>query len=166
MTITQSMVWDFSNWFAKLTTGQEIQQNDNHANAEDLSVENRTNWNSIPIKVIEDHFRKMTVRKSSNKAPFMSEAVFSAFIKKAFHNNTNISKQKINYVKGEKSFVIKRFYELFDLAVKEYGEINKKEKYINLIYDSLLIWEQKDQLNHFSNQIKQRKMVNTFARLV
>ncbi len=73
------------------------------------------------------------------------------------------NRSKINLANGEKGFVIKRFYEFFDLAVSQYGELNKKDKYIKLLSDNFDNWITKP-LRRFLKTKQTKENGNIFAR--
>jgi len=99
-------------------------------------------YKRLPMEVVVNHFQTFTVRKSRNGQPFLTPEQLIAFLKRGFLNDLNQKKQKINLTSGEKGFVIKRFYELYDLTVSKYGELNKKAKYISLISENFDNWEE------------------------
>lgn len=92
-------------------------------------------WQGIPIKVFVSHFRVMTQKNSINRKPFLTTEALISFINRGFLNDRSQPKQKINYGRKEKGFVIKRFYELFDLAVNNYGHSNDTKVFVELITD-------------------------------
>ena len=112
-------------------------------------VENKF-WKGIPMDKVVIHFIVFVKRKNKNKQAFLTNEQFVSFIQKAFFNDEQQPKHKINFGRGEKGFVIKRFYEFFELAVTQYGEANKKDKYIDLAY------------NNFSNLGTRQTVVSLF----
>ncbi|MEO6304718.1 MAG: hypothetical protein ABIP51_16270 [Bacteroidia bacterium] len=103
----------------------------------------------MSMKQVIDHFMVLTTRKSKNGSPFLTETEFISFLQKAFLSDTNIPVQKINFARGEKGFVIKRFYEFFDLAVKHFHEPNKKKKYIDLLANNFENWTEDEIIDFF-----------------
>lgn len=93
-------------------------------------------WKGMPIETVINHFNIMTEKKSKNGNPFLTSEQLISFIQRAFLKDKQQPKQKINFAIGEKGFTIKRFYEFFDLAVTQYAEVNKTEKYINLVLNN------------------------------
>ena len=110
--------------------------------AEISKVENRFN-KSLPMAEVVKHFKVFTERKSKNGKPFLTPEQLISFLKKGFLGKQELPKQKINYSNTEKGLVILRFYELFLLAVTNYGEKNSKSKYINLVLNCFDNWDKK-----------------------
>jgi hypothetical protein len=104
--------------------------------------ENKFN-KSLPMGEVVKHFRVLTERKSKNGKPFLTPEQLISFLQKGFLGKQELPKQKINYANTEKGLVILRFYELFLLAVTNYGEKNSKSKYINLVLNCFDNWDKK-----------------------
>lgn len=104
------------------------------------SSENRF-WRGLPMEQVVNHFEVLTSRKSKNGKPYLTLEQFISFLKKGFLDGTTQPKQKINCSTGEKGFVIKRFYQLWDLAVSQYGYPQKKKRFISLFNDCFDNWE-------------------------
>lgn len=98
-------------------------------------------WEWLPMETVIDHFEVMTKRKNKNNQVFLTRPQFVTFLKKGFLNDTTQPKQRINCSSGEKGFVIKRFYEFFDLAVSQYSIPSKKRKFIDLFVDCFDNWK-------------------------
>lgn len=96
----------------------------------------------LPMKNVIKHFEIMTKKKNKNGNVFLTIEQLISFLKKGFLNDTTQPKQKINCSSGEKGFVIKRFYEFFDLAVSQYSYPQKKEIFIKLFTDCFDNWKQ------------------------
>jgi hypothetical protein len=88
------------------------------------------------MEIAIKHFEVFVSKKSKNGAPFLTKIQLTYFVQGAFLKDEKQPKQKINYSVGEKGLVIKRFYEFFQLAVTNYAEVNRKEKYVNLVLDN------------------------------
>lgn len=96
---------------------------------------------SMPMEKVINHFKALTEKKSKNGQPFLTQEQLILCLQKAFLNKPKIEKQKINLGTGQKGYVIKRFYEFFVLAVADYNELNKKDKYIKLLSDNFTNWK-------------------------
>ncbi len=130
---------------------------------ESLKKMENTFSKGIPSDTAINHFKILTERKSKNGNPFLSKEQLFIFIEKGFLDVQTHPKQQINLSNGEKGFVIKRFYEFFDLAVSQYNELNKKFRYIKLLSDCFDNWDAK--ASSLSLDLtKQRKVGNSFAR--
>ena len=105
-------------------------------------AENKNKFSpTVPMEIVISHFRVLTERKNKSGEYYLTKKQFVNFIERGFLGNKRLGKQTINYCRGEKGFLIKRFYEFFVLAVSKYSEKNKKEKYIDLISDCFDNWE-------------------------
>ncbi|QMU28126.1 hypothetical protein [Adhaeribacter radiodurans] len=101
-------------------------------------------WKGLPMEGVIKHFEIMTKKKSKNGEVFLTNEQLLSFLKKGFLNDANQPMQKINCTTTEKGFIIKRFYELFDLAVSQYAyPMNKKNRFINLFTDCFDNWDAK-----------------------
>lgn len=98
-------------------------------------------WNYIPVKSAISHFKILIEKKSKNGKPFLTEKQFINFIQRSFLSKSEIPKEHINLVGGEKGFVIKRFYEFYTLAISQHSLSNKKIKFIKLLSDNFTNWE-------------------------
>ena len=98
-------------------------------------------WKGLPMKQVIKHFLVMTKRKSKNGEVFLTEDQLVSFLKKGFLGDENQPIQIINCANGQKGFVITRFYELFDLAVSNYGHKRIKKPFINLLSNCFENWE-------------------------
>jgi len=100
-------------------------------------------WKGLPMNKVISHFTVMTTTKNKNGEVFLTTQQLISFLRKGFLNDTTQPKQKFNCSNGEKGFVIKRFYELFDIAVSQYGHIQKKGIFIKLFTNCFDNWEEK-----------------------
>jgi hypothetical protein len=98
-------------------------------------------WKGLPMRVVIDHFRVFASKKSRNGKPFLTYQQLYDFMQRGFLGKEKIRKQKFNLSNGEKGFIIKRFYELFEISVSQYSEVNRKYKYIQLITDCFDNWD-------------------------
>lgn len=98
------------------------------------STENQF-WKGLPMDEVVNHFIVFMEKKSRNGKPFLTEMEFIIFLEKGFLKQADLHKQKFNYTNTEKGLIVKRFYDLFTIALTKYNEKNKKEKYIDLIYN-------------------------------
>lgn len=99
-------------------------------------------WKGFPMCRVIKHFDVLTQRESKNGFPFLTTDQLISFLRRGFLNIKTEEKQKINWASGEKSFVIKRFYEFYELAVSQYGHPQKKENFILLLADCFDNWDQ------------------------
>ncbi|MBK8486134.1 MAG: hypothetical protein IPL31_17765 [Saprospiraceae bacterium] len=90
-------------------------------------------WKGLPMAQVVKHFEVLSTRKSKNGNNFLTQDQLVSFLKRGFLNEIKEPIQKINCSRGEKGLVIKRFYELFDLAVREYNYPNKKQNLFNYL---------------------------------
>lgn len=98
-------------------------------------------WKGLPMEQVVTHFEVMTIRKNKEGMPYLTPEQLVSFLKKGFLNGTDQPKQIINCTRGEKGFVIKRFYELFDIAAREHYCPSKKEEFIKLFTDCFDNWK-------------------------
>lgn len=93
-------------------------------------------WNSVPIDEMYQHFEVMTKRLNKKDEPFLTKEQLEYFFEHVFVNNSVVPKKiKINYGKGEKGFVIKRFYQFY-YDVYPYTSERSKHRYIKLVCDN------------------------------
>lgn len=170
------LAWERGNQFGDLLTASEIYESEKKLSITDISpgghvlpsnntekdfelLKNSENqfWKGIPIDMVISHFEIMTTRKSSNGTSFLTKLQLHSFLKRAFLKDASQPIQKINLSNAEKGFVIKRFYEFFDLSVSSYGELNKKAKYINLISDNFDNWERESIISYFKPKKTKRE---------
>lgn len=106
----------------------------------------------MPLNFPREHFRVLTERESINGKPFLTIEAFESFIQRAFLGE-DLPKQTINWGHGEKFFIVKRFYQFFNLSCKGYFEntYNCREKYIKLLCDNFTGWGYRDVFNNFGN---------------
>jgi hypothetical protein len=98
-------------------------------------------WKGLPMNKVVDHFILMTTRKNRNGEPYLTNEQLISFLRKGFLNDAAQPQHKINCTANEKGFVIKRFYQLYDLSVAQYCHPAKKEKFINLFTDCFDNWD-------------------------
>lgn len=99
-------------------------------------------WKGLPMDKVISHFSVLTTTKNKNGNFFLTPEQLNSFLKKGFLKDKTQPKQKINCSNGEKGFVIKRFYEFFDIAVSQYGHIQKKERFVKLFTDCFDNWDE------------------------
>lgn len=85
----------------------------------------------IPMQVVIEHFKVFTTTENKKGEFYLTEAQFISFLKKCFLNDKNEPKQKINFTNGEKGFVIKRFFEFYEIACSQYSVHNRKDPFID-----------------------------------
>jgi hypothetical protein len=113
-------------------------------------------WKGLPMKKVVDHFIILTTRKNKNGESFLTNEQLISFLKKGFLNDAAQSKQKINCTASEKGLVIKRFYQLYDLAVAQYGYPAKKTKFIDLFTNCFDNWDKASVVPFFRpNKVKE-----------
>lgn len=113
-------------------------------------------WRCVPVSIAKEHFRVFYTNNSKNEKPFLTETQYNNFIKRAFENDTNIEKQTFNFSSGEKGFVIKRFYEFFDLSMT-YGEKSDKQPYIDLVMNNFTNWNKESEVKSFMKPDKSKR---------
>jgi hypothetical protein len=96
-------------------------------------------WKGISMIEVIDHFKVMTEKKSNNGKPFLTTEQLILFLKKGFLNDETQLKQTINFSKGEKVFVVKRFYEFYNLCLDK-GHIEEKESFLNQFLNCFHGW--------------------------
>jgi len=96
----------------------------------------------IPMEIVISHFVGLTTRKSRNGKPFLTQEQLVSFLQRGFLKDDTQDKQTINCRIGEKGFLIRKFYDFYELAVTQYNYPAKKEKYINLFTDCFNNWPQ------------------------
>lgn len=108
-------------------------------------------WKGLPMSAVIEHFEVFATRNSKNQRPFLTYKQLFDFIQKGFLGKAGSPKQTFNLSNGEKGFIIKRFYELFDLAVSKYGEKNSKFKYIDIVVECFHNFDKKSVQSYFRN---------------
>lgn len=110
---------------------------------------------SMPLNIVREHFEILTKVNSKNGGSFLTIDQLNFFIERAFLDKSKVSKQKIDYGSREKLFVIKRFYQFYSLAIKDYeGNSQCKPKYIRLLTDNFENWDYNSVKNNFGNKVK------------
>jgi hypothetical protein len=111
--------------------------------------------NSMPLEMARNHFIVLTKNKSKNNQPFLTDAQFGSFIEKAFLNNPSLPKQALNYGIRERLFIVKLFYQFYQIAVNNYENTSQcRQKYIKLLSDNFINWEYQATANNFGNKVK------------
>lgn len=120
------------------------QREDEHKNLllEMKGMENKF-WKGLPMEQVVAHFEVMTKKRSKNGAYFLTLEQLVSFLKRGFLSDNNQPKQTINCATSEKGFVIKRFYQLFDLAVSKYNHPSRKKEFVALFIKCFDNWDQK-----------------------
>jgi hypothetical protein len=129
--------------FATITGDTQKADNSSSVSIDEIARQENKFWKGMPMNVVVEHFKVFTERKSKNGKPFLTMEQLTLFLKKGFLGDNSVPVQKLNLSNGEKGFVIKRFYEFFDLAVSQYNDLNKKFKYIKLITTCFDNWDVK-----------------------
>ncbi len=112
---------------------------------------------SMPLKMVIQHFEVFTQRKSKNGKPFLTEEEFNSFIKRAFLGKEEEPKQTFNMATREKLFLVKRFYQFYDMSWKEYENTQQcQEKYIRLLTDNFTNWDYQQTKNNFGDKVKRK----------
>lgn len=110
---------------------------------------------TMPIGFAIDHFKVFVNCKSKNGEPFLSQKQFDNFINRAFHNKTDIPKERFNCGPREKLFILKRFYEFYQKGAADYeGTGQCRDKYIKLISDNFQNWSFTGIKNNFGNKVE------------
>ncbi len=110
----------------------------------------------MPVSIARDHFSVLVTTKSSNGKPFLSAESLNLFVRKAILGEKGIARQNLNVGPREKYFVIKRFYEFYQLAVRDLYEEHSqvKLKYIKLLTDNFGNWKQAEIESNFADKSK------------
>lgn len=108
----------------------------------------------MPVSVARNHFIVLVDNNSSNGKPFLSAEAFELFMRKAIFKDKTIAKQKLNVGTREKYFVIKRFFEFYQLAVRNVYEEHSqcKLKYVQFLCDNFDNWRQSEIESNFANK--------------
>lgn len=118
----------------------------------------------MPIELAVNHFKVFTnTNYKKEKIPFLSNEAFELFIQKAFYEKKEIAKQKLNVGPTEKSFIVKRFYEFYQIGIganadsPDYeGTTQCRQKYIELLTDNFTNWTFEDIKKNFGNKTKRK----------
>ncbi len=124
---------------------------------EELSSQENKFWKGIPLNFVIEHFKVFKETTNKNGETFLSDKQFISFIKKGFLNHTNEKKQTFNLGSNEKTFVLKRFYEFFNISVAKYNHPNKKERFIDLVINSFDNWDDKESIKYLLKPNKTKK---------
>jgi hypothetical protein len=111
----------------------------------------------MPLSFAREHFKVLVYTDSNNKSKFLTDTQFEKFIQRAFLGNKKIPKQQINFTTRENQFVVKRFYEFYIEAVKEYYESQQsRDKFIKLLTDNFKNWEFEKVKSNFNKSVKRK----------
>lgn len=98
-------------------------------------------WKGMPVIEIYEHFKVMTERRNKIEIPFLTTKQLALFIEHVFINNSKVPKAiKVSFGKGERGFVVKRFYQFYVLAYN-YTKINSKHDFIKMVADNFQDFE-------------------------
>jgi hypothetical protein len=121
---------------AKLTNNNDETPVFNFQNElEQLNKQDNKLHKGLPMNFIIEHLKVFVNINKKNAKKYLTEEQFISFIKRGFLNDETQPKQKINYVNGQRGFIILRFYQLFDMSVSEYSYPSNKSKFIEMIID-------------------------------
>ncbi len=136
----------------------DCESNSKTASDKITDLRNKENkiYKGLPMEVVIDHLSVLTTQNSKNGKPFFTDAQFHTFLEKGFLGKLGLPKQRINVQRGEKGFIIKRFYQLFEIAVSQYGDLNQKFKYIKVFSDCISNWP-KDTIEAFFRPNKTKR---------
>ena len=96
----------------------------------------------MEMGIVYEHFKPLTIKKNKAGQPYLTPEQLVAFLKRGFIGDKSVPKQKINYMPGERGFIVKRFYEFYGLAFTAYYVPNRKQPFINLFLDCFEGWEE------------------------
>jgi hypothetical protein len=129
------------------------------SNFQVVKFDNRKDQNhfckSMPLNIPQEHFKVFTIQESKNNQPFLTIAQLGLFIKRAFNEEKTISKQNFNCGPRDKLFIVKRFYEFYNIAARDYeNTLQCKDKYVKLLTDNFTNWDYKSIKDNFGNKVK------------
>ncbi len=137
--LLQAFLQDSINWVQKQRAGGLPQQKD-VVEIPDIDFNGTVNkFNSMPIKMVWEHFKPLTTTKSKNGKPHLTEEQFKTFIREIFINDNYPLPNKIelNVEDGERQSVIYKFYHFYNSAKFDYESTkNCKPKYVKLLTDN------------------------------
>lgn len=113
-------------------------------------LENQFN-KGIPMQVVIDHFKVFTTTKNKRGEYYWTGDQLISFLKRCFLNEKNEPKQKFNFAKGEKGFVIKRFYEFYEIACSQYFVPNPKDPFIDRFTECIEFGKKSSFVSYFKN---------------
>ena len=110
----------------------------------------------MPLEVARKHFKKLTINKSKgNNEPFLTNVQLDLFIKQAFEENIEIEKLTLNLAPyKEKLFLVKLFYQFYELGIEYEGTSQCQDKYIRLLTDNFTNWDYDNIKNNFGNKVQ------------
>lgn len=109
---------------------------------------------SMPLKIPIEHFKIFVDIENRNGNPYLSKEQFISFIKRVFLNDKSIDKISFDIGSRGKLFVIKRFYEFYQKAIRFENTNQCRDKYIKLVSDNFTNWDYKDLKDNFGNKVK------------
>lgn len=105
----------------------------------------------VPMQEVINHFRVFTTAKNKEGENYLTEDQFISFLKKCFLDYKNEPIQKINFTTTEKGYVIKRFYEFYQMATRQYSIHNAKAPFIDRFTECIEFGEKSTFISFFKN---------------
>lgn len=138
--LLQEFLQDSEHWLQKQKPSGGFSTEETTTNIHNLNLDNTTNkFNSMPLKMVWEHFSPLTITKSKNGKPHLTEEQLNTFIREIFINDNNPLPNKIelNVEDGERKTLIGVFYNLFNKSKFEYENTKRcKSKYVKLLTDN------------------------------
>ncbi|UPS90461.1 hypothetical protein [Bizionia sp. M204] len=111
---------------------------------------------SMPIDIPIEHFKILTISKSKNGKPYLTQGEFEIFIQRAFLGVENLEKLKFNQEpKGEKlkiQYLFRQFYENYCFEYFDTGQT--QDFFIKLLTENFTGWNFKNVKNNFKTKPK------------
>lgn len=130
--------------------------NVNNVDFKSLLEMGNTFCRSMPMDIPIEHFKVLTIKKSKNGKPFLTQDEFEVFIKKAFLGIEGLEKQKFNQApKGEKfkiQYLFRQFYENYCYEYFDTGQ--NQDIFIRLLTDNFKGWDFENVKNNFNTKPK------------
>lgn len=153
--LLQAFLQDSISWVQKQRTGGLPQQKDVEEIPDIDFNDAVNNFNGMPLDRVRSHFQELTIIKSKNGKPHLTEEQLSRFIKKVFIEGVTLSDSKIefNINRGDKQAILRVFYDFYTKSISSIqyeGTMLRKEKYVKLLTDNFMNFDYKKVSNNFN----------------
>lgn len=142
---------------ARIDRQQNLESLINEVQIKPIELPN-TFCKSMPLRIPKEHFKKLTIKKSKNGQPFLTNEQFDLFIERAFCGNTTIPKQKMNQApKGDKLLIQNEFYYFYNNYCFDYFHTMQcQDTFIKLLTDNFEGWDFQNVKNNFTPKTQKR----------
>jgi hypothetical protein len=138
--LLQKFLQDAEHWLQKQKPAGGFSTEETTTKTPNLNLDNTPNkFNGMPVKMVWEYFKSLTITKSKNGKPHLTEEQLETFIVEIFINDNYPLPNKIelNVEDGERQSLIYKFYQFYNNSKFDYESTkNCKPKYVKLLTDN------------------------------